>query len=377
MKKHYMFTPGPTMVPHEVLLAEAAPMIHHRTAQFSGILEEVVDRLKALFGTEQDVLILTGTGTAAMEAAVANVCSPGEKAICVPAGKFGNRWSELCEAYGCEVVNLDVEWGESLSPEQAKAALEEHPDARALYITQSETSTGALTDVEAVADVTRRTDTLLAIDAITGIGVHPCKMDDWGVDVVVSGSQKGCMMPPGLSFIAASPRSWDVIEACRSPRYYLDLRAAKKKWQGSSQTPWTGAVSLVRALQKALEMMFAEGLENVYARHQRLAEATRAAVKAIGLELVAGSPVNGVTAVRGPEGVDTGDLVAQMRDNYGVQIAGGQAHLKGKIFRIGHMGYVGEEDLLVAISALEKGLRDAGYQFEFGAGLRAAQEVLA
>jgi aspartate aminotransferase-like enzyme len=377
MKKNYMFTPGPTMVPQEVLLAEAAPIIHHRTAEFSGILAETSRGLQTLFGTEQDVYIIMGSGTAAMEAAVVNVCSPGDKVICAPAGKFGERWAELAESFGCEVVSIDLEWGESLTAEQARQTLEEHPDARAMYITQSETSTGALTDVEAVAAVTRETDTLLAIDAITGIGVHPCKMDEWGVDIVACGSQKGCMIPPGLGYIAVSPRTWDVVEACTSPRYYLDLRSMKKKWAGGEhQTPFTAAVSLVRAQKKALDMMLEEGLENVFARHARLAEATRQAAAALELELVAESPVNGVTAIYGPDGIDTGEVVAHMRDKYGVQIAGGQAHLKGKIFRIGHMGYVSEEDLIVAIAAFEKGLRDFGYEFELGIGVDAAMQTL-
>ncbi|MFO8007368.1 MAG: alanine--glyoxylate aminotransferase family protein [Candidatus Brocadiia bacterium] len=375
MKKNYMFTPGPTMVPHEVLLAEAAPMIHHRTAEFSAILEETTEGLKKLFGTDQTVYTVMGSGTAAMEAAVANVCSPGDTAICAPAGKFGQRWADLSEAYGCKVVSVDMEWGESLSADRLAAALEANPEARAVYITQSETSTGALTDLEAVAAVTRETDALLAVDAITGIGVHPVKMDEWGVDIVVSGSQKGCMIPPGLAFIAVSPRTWDAVEACTSARYYLDLAAMRKSWQRTT-TPWTAAVSLVQALRKALEMMFEEGIEQIHARHARLAEATRAAVRAVGLELVADTPANGVTAVWGPEGVDTGELVAHMRASYGVQMAGGQAHLKGRIFRIGHMGYVSEEDLLVAVATLEKGLRDMGYEFDMGAGLDAARDVL-
>ncbi len=370
-----MFTPGPTMVPHEVLLAEAAPMIHHRTPQFSAILQEVADGLKALFGTEQDVYVIIGSGTAAMEAAVANVCSPGDKVICAPAGKFGERWCELCETYGCNVVSIDLEWGQSLTADQVEAALEEHPDARAMYITHSETSTGALSDVEAIARLTSQSDTLLAIDAITSVGVHPVKMDEWGVDIVASGSQKGCMIPPGLAYIAVSPRTWDAVAACKSPRYYLDLTAMKKNW-AKTTTPFTAAVSLVRAQQKALEMMLEEGLDNVHARHARLAQATREAVGALGLKLVPDNPVNGVTAVYGPEGLDTGKLVSLMQDKYGVQIAGGQGALKGKIFRIGHMGYVSEEDLLVAVSTLEKALRELGYEFPFGAGVRAAMEAL-
>ena len=376
MEKHYMFTPGPTMVPHEVLLAEAAPMIHHRTAEFSAILTEAVEGLKKLFGTTQDVYIIPGSGTAAMEAAVANIISPGDKAICVNGGKFGERWTELCATYGAEVVEVSMEWGESFAAEQAAVLLQEHPDARALYMTQSETSTGALSDVASIAALTADSDVLLAVDAITGIGVHPFEMDEWGVDVAVSGSQKGCMMPPGLAFIAASPGAWQAVEACNSPRYYLDLRAMKKNWEKTT-TPFTAPVSLVRALRRALQMIFDEGLEAVHERHARLARAARAAVEAIGLKPLARIPVNGVTAAYGPEGVDVEELRALMRDRYGVTIAGGQAHLKGKIFRIGHMGYVSEGDLLIAVATLERALRDLGYPFSFGAGLKAAQEALA
>jgi aspartate aminotransferase-like enzyme len=376
MKKNYMFTPGPTMVPHEVLLAEAAPMIHHRTKQFSAVMVEAVEGLKELFGTREDVYIVMGSGTAAMEAAVANVISPGEVALCATGGKFGERWSELCTAYGAEVVEIPVEWGKPLTVEQAAEALKEHPDARALYVTHSETSTGALTDVEAIARLTRQSDTLLIVDSITGIGVHPFLMDEWGVDIAVSGSQKGCMIPPGLSFIAVSPRTWEVVEACASPRYYLDLRLMKKNWQKTT-TPFTAAVSLIQALRKALEMIHAEGLDAVHARHERMARATRAAVEGLGLKLVAESPVNGVTAVYAPDGVDVAKMIATMRDRHGVTIAGGQGGLKGKIFRIGHMGYVSEEDLLVAIGTLEKALKEQGYAFEGGAGLQAAQDVLA
>jgi len=375
MKKSYMFTPGPTMVPAEVLLAEAQPMIHHRTEEFSAILVEVQQGLQKLFGTSQTVYIIAGTGTAAMEAAACNICSAGDKIICVVGGKFGERWAELGKAFGCEVVNVNLEWGQSLSPERAGSLLQEHPDARALFITQSETSTGALTDVEAVAALTRKTGTLLAVDAITGIGVHPFRMDQWGVDVVVSGSQKGCMMPPGLAFIAVSERCWEVVAGCSSPRYYLDLRAMRKSWEKQT-TPFTAPVSLVRALHKALGLMLEEGLDNVHARHERMARAVRAAVRALRLELLAENPVNGVTAVHGPHGMDTNALTKKMVEDYEVRIAGGQSHLKGRIFRIGHMGYVSEEDILVVIGALEKALADLGHRFELGVGLRAAHETL-
>jgi aspartate aminotransferase-like enzyme len=369
VKKNFMFTPGPTMVPQEVLLAEATPLIHHRTAAFSAIMAEAAKGLQALFGTAQDVYMITGSGTAAMEAAVVNVCSPGD-------GKFAERWGDLARAYGCNAVDVPVEWGKSLPPAQARAALKAHPDARALYITQSETSTGALTDVQAIAALTRKTDVLLGVDSITGIGVHPFMFDEWGVDIAVSGSQKGCMTPPGLSFIAVSPRTWKAVEACTTPRYYLDLGAMKKNW-GKTTTPFTSAVSLIRALHKALEMILAEGLEQVHARHARLAAGTRAGVKALGLKLVAENPVNGVTAVWGPEGMDTGKLIKLLSAKYGVTFAEGQGDLKGRIFRIGHMGYVCEEDILVAIGTLEWALAELGCRFEPGAGVRAAMQALA
>jgi len=364
------------MVPQEVLLAEAAPMIHHRTKAFSAIHAEAAEGLQKLFGTEQDVYVVMGSGTAGMEAAVANIVSRGDKVVCVNGGKFGQRWSELCTVYGAEVVELAIEWGRSFTAELAARALKDHPDARALYMTHSETSTGALSDVEAVARLTRRTDTLLVVDSITGLGVHPVRMDEWGVDVVVGGSQKGCMMPPGLAFIAVSPRTWDAVEACTSPRYYLDLRAMRKSWQKTT-TAFTAAVSLIRALREALAMMLEEGLDNVHERHARMAAATRAATQAMGLRLVAESPANGVTALYTPDGVDAEQVRAAMRESHGVSVAGGQDHLKGKILRIGHMGYVCEEDILVVVGTLERALKDAGCDFTLGAGVKAVLEALA
>jgi aspartate aminotransferase-like enzyme len=350
-------------------------MMHHRTEQFSRIMVEVVEGLQKLFGTAQDVYLIMGSGTAAMEAAVVNVCSPGDKIICVNGGKFGERWGELGRAYGCNVVELVVEWGKSPTVKQIQAALRENPDARALYVTQSETSTGALTDVEAIGRLTRESNTLLGVDAITGIGIHPFETDAWGVDIAVSGSQKGCMIPPGLAFISVSARTWKAVEACKSPRYYLDLTAMKKNWTKTT-TPFTSAVSLIRALHKSLEMIFAEGLDEVHARHARLAHATRAAGAALGLKTLAEVPANGVTAFYGPEGMDTEKIVDTMLSKYGVAIAEGQGKMRGKIFRIGHMGYVGEEDLLVAIGTLEMALQNLGYKFQLGSGVRAAQEAL-
>jgi aspartate aminotransferase-like enzyme len=273
-------------------------------------------------------------------------------------------------------VEVDIEWGRSFTAELAAHALKGHPDARALYMTHSETSTGALSDVEAVARLTRRSDTLLVVDSITGLGVHPVRMDEWGVDVVVGGSQKGCMMPPGLAFIAVSPRTWDAVEACASPRYYLDLRAMRKSWRKTT-TAFTAAVSLIRALRASLAMMLEEGLDNVHERHARMAAATRAAAQAMGLKLVAESPANGVTAVYTPDGVDAEQVRAVMRESHGVSVAGGQDHLKGKVLRIGHMGYVCEEDILVVVGTLERALKGAGCDFTLGTGVKAALEALA
>ena len=376
VKKNYMFTPGPTMVPAEVLLAEAAPMIHHRTPQFSQILQETVGGLKELFGTEQEVLMISGSGTAAMEAAVCNTCSPGDGLIAVSGGKFGERWGDIGEAFGCNVKTVEVPWGQSFTAAQARAAISQMPDARALCITHSETSTGALTDVEAIAAVTRACDTLLLVDSITGVGVHPVRMDQWGADVIVSGSQKGCMIPPGLAFIAVSPRAWEAVDKCTSPRFYLDLKAMRSEWEEHTTTPFTPPVSLIRALHRAIGMMREEGYENVFARHARLAQATRAAMMALGLKLVAENPANGVTAVWAPEGIDTGEMTKKMRDEYGITIAGGQGGLKGKAFRVGHMGYVSEADLLVAVAGVERALAEMGYACELGTGVAVAEKVL-
>jgi aspartate aminotransferase-like enzyme len=376
MDKNYMFTPGPTMVPAEVLLAEAQPMIHHRTPEFSDILCEVMEGMQCLYGTKQEVYGIPGSGTAAMEACIANTCSPGDTAICACGGKFGDRWAEICEAYGCNVVTIDLEWGESLSVDKTRKALKNNPDARVLCATHSETSTGALTDMEAIGALTCEHKALLVVDAITSIGVHPVHMDRWGIDLMACGSQKGCMIPPGLGFVAASEQAWPVIEKCESPRYYLDMVKMRDKWESGTTTPFTASVSLTQALKKALEMMFDEGLDEVHARHARLANATREAMDAIGLELVAEHPANGVTAVYAPEGIDTKEMTKIMRDDYGISVSGGQKHLKGKIFRVGHMGYVSEDELLMVISAIERALRELGYNFEFGLGVSTAQEVL-
>jgi aspartate aminotransferase-like enzyme len=373
IKKNYLLAPGPTPVPSDVLLEGARETIHHRTPQFVSILEETLENLKYLFQTKNRVFTLLSSGTGALEAAVSNLLNPGDKAIIVEAGKFGERWREIAESYNINIVSLKLEWGEAVSPEQIKEAIEKHPDAKAVFTTYSETSTGTVIDLEEIAKVTRDKDVVLVTDAVSALLAEPLKMDEWGIDVVVSGSQKGVMLPPGLAFIALNEKAWKLVENSNNSRYYFDLRQYNKKYPDN---PWTPGVNLIYMLRKAIDMIKEEGIENVWHRHKVLADATRAAVKAMGLELFSKRPGNVATAVKVPEGVDGNKLTKIMRDKYGVTIAGGQDHLKGKIFRISTLGYLSIFDTIVGISALEFVLNELGYNVEFGTGVKAAQEVL-
>ncbi|MBZ4649899.1 alanine--glyoxylate aminotransferase family protein [Thermosipho sp. (in: thermotogales)] len=373
IKKNYLLAPGPTPVPSEILLEGARETIHHRTPQFVKILEETLNELKYLFQTEHRVYTLLSSGTGALEAAVTNLLNPGDKAIIVEAGKFGERWREIAERFNVNIVSIKLEWGEAVTPEQIKEAIEKHPDAKAVFTTYSETSTGTVIDLEGIAKVTRDTDVVLVTDAVSALLAEPLKMDEWGVDVVVSGSQKGVMLPPGLSFIALNDKAWKLVENCKNSNYYFNLKAYAKKYPDN---PWTPGVNLIYMLRKAIQMVKEEGIENVWERHRILADATRAAVKAMGLELFSKRPGNVATAVKVPEGVDGNKLTKIMRDKYGVTIAGGQEHVKGKIFRISTLGYLSIFDTIVGISALEFVLNELGYKVEFGTGVKAAQEVL-
>lgn len=375
MKKNYLLTPGPTPVPSQVLEALAKPMIHHRTPQFQAILKEAVEGLKYTFQTKSDVYVFSSSGTGAMEAAVVNLLSPGDTAITVEGGKFGERWTELCHAYGIKPEVIKVEWGKAVRPEDILAKIKA-AKAKAVFTTLCETSTGVTTDIKAIAQSLKGTDAVLAVDAISGLGVLDLKTDEWGVDVVVSGSQKGLMLPPGLGFISVSEKAWKLINASKSPRYYFDLRTAKAAW-GKTDTPYTTSVSLVVALNEALKMMRAEGLENIFNYSAKLADGIRKAAKALGLKLFADEACasDAITAICVPAGFDGEKLVKTMRDAYGVTIAGGQAELKGKIFRIATMGYINEFDIILALSCLEKVLCQMGYKFQLGVGVRAAQEA--
>ncbi len=377
MKKNYLFTPGPTMVPPEVALAEAQPMIHHRTPQFSQIFYEVSEDLKYLFQTKTgEVFTLMSSGTGAMEACVANVLSKGNKALVVVSGKFGERWAELCKCFGIETITIDVENGKAVNPADIDVALRKNKGINVVFTTQCETSTGVVHDIKAISPIVKGHGALLVVDAITGIGVHQLLMDEWNIDVAITGSQKGCMMPPGLAFVCVNSSAWGVIEKTDLPRYYWDFRKMRKNLKDKT-TPFTPAVSLVMAMKTALEMIKKEGIENVWKRHARLANATREGAKAIGLELFAGvNSSNVLTAIKAPKGIDVDKIIKKLRDETGVTFTGGQDEMKGKMIRIGHMGYVNDFDVIVAIAALEKGLHEAGYAIELGKGLSTVQSIL-
>lgn len=375
MRKEYLLTPGPTPVPPEALLAMAKPIIHHRTPQYRAIFKEVNEDLKYVFQTKGDVFTFASSGTGAMEAALVNLLSTGDKVVTVEGGKFGERWTELCNAYGVKPIVIKVENGKAADPKAIAKALSGDGNIKAVFVTLCETSTGVTNDVKAISEITSKTKTVLVVDAISGLGACELKTDEWGVDCVVCGSQKGLMIPPGLGFISVSEKAWKLIEASALPKYYFDLKAAKKAIK-DDDTPFTPAVSLVMALREALKLIKQEGLENVIARHKKLAEATRRGMQALGLKLFADAPSDSVTAVVVPQGVDGEKFVKTLRDKYGVSIAGGQAELKGKIFRIAHLGYMNEFDVIVGVSAIETALAEFGYKFALGAGVKAAEEIL-
>ncbi len=376
MRKNYLLTPGPTPLPPQVSEAMARPIIHHRTPQFQAVLKEATEGLKYVFQTKNDVFILASSGTGAMEAAVINLLSPGEAALTIQGGKFGERWTEICRAYGINTEIINVEWGRAVEPEVIKSKIQNSKlKIKAVFTTLCETSTGVVNDIEAIGKAIKDTEAVLAVDAISGLGAIDLKTDGWFCDVVVSGSQKGLMLPPGLSFISVSPKAAKLIEGSKCPKYYFDLKAAKKALD-KADTPFTPAITLIIALCEALRMIKQDGLENVFLRHKKMAEATREAVEALGLELFAPTAASDVvTAVKVPQGIDGEKLVKAMRDTYGVTIAGGQEELKGKVFRIAHMGYIEEFDIIAGISCLEKVLHQMGYKFELGKGTKAAQEV--
>jgi len=377
MKKTFLFTPGPTQIPPEVVLAEASPMIHHRTSEFSDIFANVSENLKYIFQTNDgEVFTFASSGTGGMEACVVNSVSRGDKVIVISGGKFGERWAQICETYGVNVVKIEVENGKAVDLDVLKDTIQKESDAKAVFATLSETSTGVVHDIEGISKVVKGNNLLLVVDGISGIGVQPFKMDDWGIDIAVTGSQKGFMLPPGLAFVCVAKSAWESIEKSDLPKYYWNFKKMQKALSNKT-TAYTPAISLIMAAGKSIEMIKNEGIENVWSRHARLANATREGAKALGLELFAGDDSGNVlTSIKIPDGVTFDAGIKKLRDETGVTIAGGQDELKGKMFRIGHMGYVNDFDIVLAMSAVEKILHENGYKVELGKGISKAQEIL-
>ncbi|MBI5827034.1 MAG: alanine--glyoxylate aminotransferase family protein [Deltaproteobacteria bacterium] len=376
MRKKYLLAPGPTPVPESALLAMAQPIIHHRTPQFSEVFRETAELLKYVFQTRQDVLILAASGTGAMEGSVTNLFSPGDEVITVNGGKFGERWTKISEAYGLKAHEIKVEWGKAVDTREVTRLLDANPKIKGVMVQASETSTTAAHPVKEIAELTKGRDCLLIVDGITAVGVFDLSMDDCGIDVLVSGSQKAFMLPPGLAFAALSERAWKFQETAKCPRFYFDFKKERKNLKDNT-TAYTPAVSLITGLREALKLIKEEGLENVFKRHDRLARATRAATAALGLKALAPeSPSNAATGVFVPEGVDGGKLVKYLRDEVGVTMAGGQDHLKGKILRIAHLGYVDTFDIIIAIASIEMAFNKFGHKVRYGKGVGAAQEIL-
>lgn len=375
IKKYYLLSPGPTPIPETALSAAAEPIIHHRTPEFSAIFMEVSEGIKYVFQTEQDVFILTSSGTGAMETAVVNTLCPGDKAITINGGKFGERWGKICRAYGVDAREIVLEWGEPFSKEQLAEELKANPETKAVFAALSETSSGTIYDIQGYGEVMANSEAILVVDGISGLGATPCPMDEWKVDILVAGSQKSFMIPPGLAYIAFSPKAWELVEKSTLPKFYFDAKAYKKNL-GKRTTPWTPAVSLIIQQKKSLDIIISLGLEKLFEHHRILGDATRDGVKALGLELLSKNPGNILTAIKVPAGIDGVQLVKTMQSKYRAYIAGGQDPYKGKIFRIAHLGYMGGFDIITALTALEMTLDELGFEFEKGSSIKAAETIL-
>jgi aspartate aminotransferase-like enzyme len=382
IRKDRLFTPGPTQLLPAAQLAMAGATMHHRTAEFRALYIRVLADLKTFIGTRNDVVLFTASGTGAMEAAVSNVTSPGDKVLVVTAGKFGERWEGLAKAYGCQVESLRAPYGETVTPQQVREKLKsEH---KVLYVQATESSTGVRHDVEGFARVLRGSDTLLVADAITGLGTTHFDVDAWGIDVIIGGSQKAVMIPPGLAYCAVSDRAWLRMETAKNPRYYFDLRKERKNG-AKGESSYTPSTALVAALAAALDYVreqgggdLAAGRELLINNAETAAAMTRAAAKALGLKLFsASSPGAALTAIASPDGMDSGEIVKAFRSRFGAVVANGQGEMKGQLFRIAHLGYYDYLDTIAAIGALEQVLAGLGLSIELGAGLHAAQQVYA
>jgi aspartate aminotransferase-like enzyme len=377
-EKRYLLTPGPTPVPPQVLAAMAQPVIHHRGPDFRRAYGRCLERLREVCRTENDVLLFTASGTGGFESAVANLVGPGDRIVVVSAGYFGERWTSMAKAFSADVVELRYAWGETPDPDDLRARLAEAGEAKAVFLTHSETSTGVVADVQALAEVAKEADALVVVDAVSSLGAVPLESDAWGIDVVVSGSQKALMTPPGLSFASVSPAALETAARCQTPRFVFDWERTRAG-QEKLDSPFTPSVPLVLALDVALGMILEEGLEAAFDRHRRLGRACRAGVKAMGLELFSPDEDRSavVTAVCAPDGLDVAEFLLRLRDVHGIQLIGGQGELKGKIFRIGHIGWFDVFDIAIALGGIELGLVEAGIEVERGVAVSRALDTYA
>ena len=378
--KQFLMIPGPTPVPETALLTMAKHPMGHRSTEFSAVLKEVFEDLKWLFQTKQDVFILTSSGTGAMEAAIYNLVNPGDKVLSLVIGNFGERWAKISEMRGADVERIKVEYGKAIDPAVLKERLAQdvNKEIKFVTLTHNETATGVTNPLKELNDIIQAHGALSIVDGVTSVGAIPLKTDEWKLDVVVSGSQKGFMIPPGLAFLAAGQRAWKVYEKCKYPSFYFDWGAHKKAVLGDT-TPWTPAVNLVIALHEALKMMKKEGLENIYSRHKKLALGLRKAVRALNLELFVKEDENAsyaITSILPPEGITIPDIRSGFKKDYDIVVANGQNKLKDKIFRMGTLGFVSERDLITAVGSLEAVLAKLGHKFEKGAGVKAVLESL-
>ncbi len=376
MKRILLLTPGPTQVPPRLCEVLGRPIIHHRTPQFQAFLKEAAEGLKYVLKTKNEVYIMASSGTGAMESSVVSFLSPGDKVIVAEAGKFGERWTELCKAYGIHAQVIKATWGKNVPAEEIKKALDADKNIKAVFATHSETSTGTNADIEGIGKVVRDSSAILIVDAVSGLGVQDLQTDNWNVDIVCSASHKGLMLPPGLAFISVSPKADAFLATSTMPKYYFDIRKYKKAWT-QEDTPFTPSIGIVIALVESLKMIKETGLDNMLAKYARLALATRAAAVALGLTLFADQSAisNVLTAMRLPDNIDADKVLKMMRDTHGISVAPGQDAVKGKIIRMAHMGVIDEYDILTGIACLEKVLKQLGHNFEMGAGVAAAQKV--
>lgn len=377
MLKKYLLAPGPTPVPPEVLLSMAMPIIHHRSPDFIPVLDSAKKGLQWLYQTKNDVLILASTGTGGMVGAVNNFFNHGDKVVVINGGKFGERWTKICQAYGLKVEEIIVEWGYTVKLGVVEEALKKNPDIKGVFVQATETSTGVYHDIEGLGRLIKNyPDTLFIVDAISALVAHDLKTDEWGIDIMVGGSQKGLMLPPGLAFVSVSEKAWKKNEQSKMPRFYFNFKKERENL-AKNQTNFTSAVTLIIGLNEAIKMLQKEGLENVFSRHARLANAAREAVKALGLGIYSKeSPSNSVTAIEMPDGIDGQVVYKTLREKYGITGAGGQDKAKGKIFRLAHLGYADRFDIITGIAALEMVLKQLGYPVKFGTGVSKAQELL-